>query len=436
MLVLESPSRNRTSPAGRVRICGNMQADGSASGLTRKFPSIIPLAPVLVAGALDKAALGTIEHWPISKAEITPDCSNRSFARTKQSSARALRYLKPVVGRVFRDQSASGASRISSADARKLAPSDKTISSGTLGNTRGRLAQLNFTACRRSHELRADGTGNRVSQDAVDLRLVGSIERPTGYFGCRPQLVGITGAPQRRGDTLVECPANGQVDDSFSKTVLGQLIQAVHGGEILSKAGLLKLRVGPSQVVASEDRVGSHSSRQQPTAEGPIAERRGAVLRAIRQDIGLERTFEKLIGRLHNVQRRNAAELLHLRNRVIADADRADLALLVERQHCLCGLIDRDQRLGPMHLIDVDVVGPQPAQRVLALAHDSLAARIAKNLTVTPFQPDLGGDDRARAQTCPRDCLADNFFGATETINGCGIDESNAVFDRGSDRRD
>ena len=65
------------------------------------------------------------------------------------------------------------------------------------------------------------------------------------HFGCRLQLVGITCAPQRRGDALVECPANGQVNDSFSKAVLGQLIQAVHGGEILSKAGLLELRVGP-----------------------------------------------------------------------------------------------------------------------------------------------------------------------------------------------
>ena len=89
-----------------------------------------------------------------------------------------------------------------------------------------------------------------------------------------------------------------------------------------------------------------------------------------------------------------------------------------------------------MNLIDVDVVGPQPAQRVFALAHDPLAARIAKNLTVTPFQPDLGGNDRPRAQTRLRDCLADDFLGATEAIDGRGIDESNAVFDRGSDRRD
>src|SRR5207245_5672733 len=58
-----------------------------------------------------------------------------------------------------------------------------------------------------------------------------------------------------------------------------------------------------------------------------------------------------IVGRLQHVQRRDAAEPLHLLNREIAYPDRADLALLEQGVHRLCGFLDRHQRVGPMNLV-------------------------------------------------------------------------------------
>ena len=57
------------------------------------------------------------------------------------------------------------------------------------------------------------------------------------------------------------------------------------------------------------------------------------------------------------MQRCHPAEALHLPDREIADADGADLALLEQGVHGLRGFLDRHQRVGPVDLVDVDVIG-------------------------------------------------------------------------------
>ena len=78
------------------------------------------------------------------------------------------------------------------------------------------------------------------------------------------------------------------------------------------------------------------------------------------------------------MQRRHAAKLLHLIDRKIADADGADLSLFEQGLHCRRGFFDRYKGIGPMNLIDVDVIGSQPAQGVLDLPHDAPAAGITE----------------------------------------------------------
>jgi hypothetical protein len=46
----------------------------------------------------------------------------------------------------------------------------------------------------------------------------------------------------------------------------------------------------------------------------------------------------------------------------LPDADGADLALLEQGAHGLCGFLDRHQRIRPVNLVDVDVIGPKPTQ--------------------------------------------------------------------------
>src|ERR1019366_3575037 len=98
------------------------------------------------------------------------------------------------------------------------------------------------------------------------------------------------------------------------------------------------------------------------------------------------------------MQRRNAAELPHLADRKITDSDGPDLSLLEQRMHRLGGFLDRHQRVGPVDLIDVDMIGSKPMQGILDLLQDSRPAGIAEYLSTLPFKADLGSNEHARAQ--------------------------------------
>src|SRR5947209_15304451 len=98
-------------------------------------------------------------------------------------------------------------------------------------------------ARRRRHEFGADRIADRCGQDAIDLRLGGRIEVPAAHLVNRIQLTGVACAPQRRGDALIEHPANRQMDHSLVEALLGELIEPRHGSEILSEAWLLKFRI-------------------------------------------------------------------------------------------------------------------------------------------------------------------------------------------------
>ena len=82
------------------------------------------------------------------------------------------------------------------------------------------------------------------TQDLIDLRLCRGINPPASYFINRQQLFGMTRAPQRRGDALVKHPADRQVDNAPAEASPRQLIDFLHGGQILGKPGPDKLWVG------------------------------------------------------------------------------------------------------------------------------------------------------------------------------------------------
>src|SRR5262245_40622755 len=135
-------------------------------------------------------------------------------------------------------------------------------------------------------------------------------------------------APQRRGDALIEHPANRQMDDALVEPLLGKLIKPCHGSQILPEARLLKLRISAAKVVAFEFAVRPHPPGQETAAECAVAKGRDLVLLAIGEDVGLDAALEQIIGRLQHMERRHPAEALHLLDREIADTDGADLALL------------------------------------------------------------------------------------------------------------
>jgi len=90
---------------------------------------------------------------------------------------------------------------------------------------------------RRRHEFGADRIADRCGEDAVDLRLGGRIEVPAAHLINRIQLAGMACAPQRRGDALIEHPANRQMDHSLVEALPGELIELSHASEIPPKRG-------------------------------------------------------------------------------------------------------------------------------------------------------------------------------------------------------
>jgi len=71
-----------------------------------------------------------------------------------------------------------------------------------------------------------------------------------------------------------------------------------------------------------------------------------------------------------------------------------------------------------VHLIDVDDVSTQPAQRILGLLVYPYPARITERLTLAPIETDLGRyQDFVPPDLCER--LADDFFRTTETVDRC-----------------
>ncbi len=89
-----------------------------------------------------------------------------------------------------------------------------------------------------------------------------------------------------------------------------------------------------------------------------------------------------------------------------------------------------------MNLVDVDVIGSKPAQGILDLAQNPGTAGIAEYSSVLPFQPGLGGNKHARAQSALSNCLADELFRPAEPVSRSGINDIDAVIDRIPDRRD
>ncbi len=136
------------------------------------------------------------------------------------------------------------------------------------------------------------------------------------------------------------------------------------------------------------------------------------------------------------MQRRNPTEALHLRDGEITNADGADLSLLIKHAHCLGGFLDGHQRVGPMDLIDVDIVGAQAAQRFIDLPQNPLAGCVSIDLAVAPLKTHLGGDDDLRAQARGSDRFADDLLGCAEAVRRGRIDQIDALIQSGADRGD
>ena len=101
----------------------------------------------------------------------------------------------------------------------------------------------------------------------------------------------------------------------------------------------------------------------------------------------------------------------------------------------LPSLLERNRRVRPMHLIDVDDIGLEAAKRIFELLAEPRRRRVAQDLAASPVEPDLGGDDRTFSAAALKR-LTDQFLGTAEAIDRRGVDEIDAVVERGVNRAD
>src|ERR1700757_1722692 len=180
---------------------------------------------------------------------------------------------------------------------RVTAPDSSVASAAFLGMWFGPVLCSDAARSRR-HEFRADWIGNRFAQNPMDLISGGGIQPPAGNLADWLQLRWMTGPPQCHRDSLVEHPADRQMNDAFAETSQGELIEALHRVEILREPRLEKFGVAETQIVAVERRKRLHPPGQQAAAQGAVAQCRDLVVTAIRQKVGLDAAFEQVIGRL------------------------------------------------------------------------------------------------------------------------------------------
>ena len=89
-----------------------------------------------------------------------------------------------------------------------------------------------------------------------------------------------------------------------------------------------------------------------------------------------------------------------------------------------------------MNLIDVDVIGSKPAERILNLSQDAGAAGVARYFPAIPLQSGLGRNQHVRAQPAFGDRLADDLFGAAKPIDRSGVDNIDAMLECAPDGGD
>jgi hypothetical protein len=134
------------------------------------------------------------------------------------------------------------------------------------------------------------------------------------------------------------------------------------------------------------------------------------VTERVWQDIVFNLTFEQIRRRLNRVDWRGGLETRHLPRRMIARSDGANPALVVELTKRSSRLFDRKEEIGPVHLVDVNVVGLKTTERVLKFLENPFVCRIAFNFARGPVDADLGGEDNAFSLAILVQRFADDFF--------------------------
>src|SRR5271154_2498285 len=149
----------------------------------------------------------------------------------------------------------------------------------------------------------------------------------------------------------------------------------------------------------------------------------------VRQNIVFYFALEEVVGRLNCVKWRNRFKTRHLARRVITHPDSTNLSLLVQFTKSGGCLLDGNLRIRPVHLIYINVVRLETAERILKLLQNTLARGVPLDSAGAPVDAYFGGEDDALSTTGLAHGFAHDFFRASLTVDRCGIEQIDAVIE-------
>src|SRR5258707_1075125 len=223
---------------------------------------------------------------------------------------------------------------------------------------------------------------------------------------------------------------------TLAKVFASECIQLICRIDVLGEMRWLELWIRVlAHIVLRKLAIGAHGAAQQSAAKRSVRERGDATVAGVRQNIALDFALEKIIGRLNGVKRRDGSETRHVFRRIVAHPDSANFPLFIEFAKRAGGLLDRNERVRPVHLVDINVVGSEPTQRILELLENALACGVTFDFALSPVDADFAGNDNAVSATI-LEGIAHQFLGTTKTVNGRGVDQVDSQVECGMNGTD
>src|SRR5215207_9642601 len=174
-----------------------------------------------------------------------------------------------------------------------------------------------------------------------------------------------------------ERPGHGKLGHRMT-SVGGEPLELLDLLEVTPEIIALEETAMGAPVALREALVRSHVSGEKTVGERSVDQDAYAVLGAVGQDLLLYVAPEEVVGRLQGVELAALLELGHLLLVEVRDPDVADLALLHKLLQRPRGLREGHLRVGPVHLVEVYVVGAQGAQAALHSLAQPPWARVPK----------------------------------------------------------
>ena len=177
-------------------------------------------------------------------------------------------------------------------------------------------------------------------------------------------LLPIAGPDEHAGDARSGGdPSNGQINQRPARLV-GDLLQLLHAR--MNVRPDIAAEVGPRAALVVFWKIGCvrpEPAGQSPARDRAVADQCDVVLKTIGDQLALVVTPHEVVAELVGVDRARLADLLHLRDGEVADADCADLACAARFFERFHGRPQVHIRARPVDVVQFDVIGAESLQR-------------------------------------------------------------------------